>query len=209
MQFGGTYFVHGSECRNVGLALGVELNGCHIAEHSDRILHGCGKYLPYRGFVLKLDFGLGGVYVYVDVFGFDGEVDEIRHLVALGYESFVGCHHRLVEVGMLHVAAVDKEVLARSLASCRLGFAYESRELAHRGVNIYGQEVLVDFLAEHVDYALAQARGLEVVEFVVVVVERECHVGIDEGYTLESRDDIVELGGVRLEELAPHWNVVE
>ena len=45
MQFGGTHFVHGSECRNVGLALGVELNGCHIAEHSDRILHGCGKYI--------------------------------------------------------------------------------------------------------------------------------------------------------------------
>ena len=43
----------------------------------------------------------------------------------------------------------------------------------------------------------------------MVVVERERYVGVDEGDALKGCDDIVEFGGVRLEELAAHGHVVE
>ena len=200
---------HCAECRNVGLPFGVELYRRHIVEHTHGVAHGCCENLPHRLLVLEFNLGLRGVDVHVDVRRVDCEVYKIRYLFAFGHESFVGGHDGFVEVGVLHVASVDEEELACALLSCRLGLAYESAYLAHRGVDVYRQQVLVYFLSNYFDDALAQSASLQVVKLGLVVVEREGNVGVDECDALECGDDIVEFGGVRLEELAAYGDVVE
>ena len=56
--------------------------------------------------------------VHVDVRGVDGEVYEVRYLFAFGHESLVGGHNGFVEVGVLHVAAVDEEELSHAFLAC-------------------------------------------------------------------------------------------
>ena len=91
---------------------------------------------------------------------------------------------------MLHIASVDEEELAGALLACRLGFAHEAVDLAHRGVDVECQEMLVYFLAEDVHNALAQGTCLEAVQLVLVVVQRKGYVGIDKHYALEGGDNV-------------------
>ena len=129
--------------RNVGFPLGVEIYRRHIVEASQRVLHGSHQYLPYRLLVLEFYLCLSGVYIHVDIFCRHIEIYEIRHLLSLRNESLERCQHRLVEIGMLHIPAVDEEILMGILLFRRLRFSHKTMDTAHRGVNAYRQQVLV------------------------------------------------------------------
>ena len=147
--------------------------------------------------------------MYVDVYvgGIYFKIDKIWHDIALRHESVVGSHHGFVEIGMLHVAAVDKEIFVNTLLSRCFGLAHETVDAAQCGFNADREYLLIEAFAEHVGYALTQTAGAQAHEFGAVAVESELYVGIDQHYTLVGRHDIVQLGGVCLEKLASGGNV--
>ncbi len=199
--------VVGIENGNVGLALGVKLDGRRVVEHPHGILDRCHQDLVDGLLVLKLDLGLGGMDIHVDILGVDIEIEEIRYLVALRHQPLVGRHHRLVEIGVTHVASVDEEILVSTLFLGRLGLAHKAVDAADRGLKLNRQQVLVDALAENIDNALAQAATLEIVHLRPVARERERQLGIDQHDALEGTDDVVEFGAVGFEKLATGGNV--
>ena len=165
--------------------------------------------LPDGLLVLELYLGLGGVYVDVDVLGVHVEVDEVGHLLARGDEAFVGFHHGLVEVGVAHVATVDKEVLVRPLLAGGLGLGHEAAYPYQGGLHLQGEELLVHLLSEHGHHALPQRHGREVQEFDVIVQQGERHGGMHQRDALELGHDVGEFGAVGLEELAACRHVEE
>ncbi len=194
---------------DVGLALGVEVDGRHLVEHPHRVFDGGRENLPDGLLVLKLDLGLGGMDVDVYVLGVDIKINKIGHLFALGQQAVEGLHDSLAEIRVAHVAPIDEEELMCAFLLARLGLAHEAADAAHRGLDMYGQQVLVDALAKHLDDALAQLAGPEVEHLRPVAVEGEGDVGVDEHDALEGRDDIVEFGGVRLQELPACGHVIK
>ena len=110
----------------VGFALAVEVEGGCLGDFSYGIAHCCHEDLPDHLLVLKFYLGLDGMDIDIDVLGVDGEVDEIGHLVAIGQKTVEGCEDCLMEIGMLHIAPVNEEILVEPLAAGRLGFAYEA-----------------------------------------------------------------------------------
>ena len=100
---------------NLRFGLRVEVDGGNVVEFAHRILDGCHEDLPDGLLVLKLDLALGGMDVDVDVLRAHGEIEEIGHLLIGGNQSVECRDHRLVEVGMAHVATIDEEILRVAL----------------------------------------------------------------------------------------------
>ena len=194
---------------NVRLSLGVKVYRRHVVEPPYGVLDGGQEHLPHGLLVLELYLSLGRMYVYVDVLGVDVEVDEIWNLLSYGQNALVGGHYGLVEIRMLHIAPVDEEVLVGTFLARRLWLADEARDAAYRGLHAHRQQVGIEFLAEDVDDALAQVAALKVERLHAVAVEGEVYAGINQGYALEGSENVVKLGGVRLEELPPRRHVVE
>ena len=94
--------------------------------------------------------------VYVDVGRLHFKIDEVRNLHACRHQSFEGIADGFVEVAVLHKSSVDKEVGLRSFLLGRLWFAHEASDTAQRGIDLYGQQVLIQFLSKYIDDALAQ-----------------------------------------------------
>ena len=147
--------------------------------------------------------------IHVDIRRIDFKIDKIRHLLAHRDKTLEGSGNSLIEIWMAHITAVDKEILMHSFLLCRLGFAHITGDFTHRGVYVYRQQVLVYPLAEDVDNALAQIAGTEIEQLGVVAVQGKGDLRIYECDALESGDDIVQLGCVRLQELPAGGNVEE
>ena len=145
----------------------------------------------------------------IDIGWLDSEIDEVWHLFAHRYESLEGCHHRLVEVGMLHVAPVDKEILLGAFLLGCFGLAHISLDAAEGGLDLYGDEVAVHLASEDVGNALAETSGAQIEHLGAVAREGKGYVGIDQRDALECGDDVSKLGGIGLEKLAACGNVVE
>ena len=114
----------------VGLRLGVELNGGHHVELAQGLLHGSQDNLPDGLLVLELYLGFGGMDVDVDGGGVDREIQEERHLLGGRNQVVEGLQHGLLEIGMAHVAAIDKEILGHTAAARHVGAAHETGNAA-------------------------------------------------------------------------------
>ena len=180
------------------MSLGVEVYRRDIAELTDAVVDGSSEYLPYRLFVLKFYLGLGGMYVHVDVTCRHGEIDEVRHLHAHCNHSLKGIHHRLVEIGVLHISAIDEEILLRSLLLCRFRFAYESRNAAYGCLHLDGQQVVVESLSKHIHDALSQCACMQVHQLQSIAKHRKRDLGIYQCDALKGGHDVIELCGIAL-----------
>ena len=145
----------------------------------------------------------------VDVLGVDIKINEVWHLLALGNQAFEGRHDRLVEIRMPHVSAINKEVLLGAFLAGTLGFAHKAMNGTNGCFHVQGQQVLVDAFANDVHDALAKATGTKVEHLRAIAAEGEGHLGINKCDALESREDVVELSGVRLQKLAAGGNIVK
>ena len=130
-------------------------------------------------------------------------------MLSLGHQSLEGHHHRLVEVGVLHVALVDEEILMCRLLACRLWFAYESCNLADARFNLQWQQILVEAFAEYFDDALACASLAQVEHLCTIVVEGEVYLWINQHDALKCGKDVVQLCGIRLQEFSAGRNIIE
>ena len=139
--------------------------------------------------------------VHVYVFGRHVKIDKIGHLLALGHQAVKGCDNGLVKIRVLHVAAVDEEILRGVLLACRFGLAHKAAQLADGGVKLQRQQILVEAFTHHVDDALAQRSRLQTEHLGTVAVKGERHVGIDKRYALKGGDDVFQLGAVAFQEL--------
>ena len=147
--------------------------------------------------------------VHVDVGGLDVEIDEVRHLHPLRHKTVVGRNDSLVEIRVLHIAAIDEEIVLPALLAGGLRLGDETSDPAHRRVGIDGKQILSVLPAEHVGDALQQGARSEVHQLGAVAVEREVYLGIYQHDTLKGRQDIVKLGGIALEEFPAHGHIIE
>ena len=199
----------GGEGRDVGAPLSIEINLGYLAELSDGILDGGGEDLPEGLFVLELDLGLGGVDIDIDVGGADVEIEEIGDVEAGRDETVVGLLDSLMEIGVAHIAAIDEEILGGSLLAGGLGLGGEAADVGQGGIDADGQQVLEIAASIDVGDALARCGAAQVEEFLAVAVEGEGEARVDECDALEGRQDVVEFGGIALEELTAGRDVVE
>lgn len=103
------------ESRDGGAIFRVEIQGRNGIELAQCLAHGGKKYLPNRTVVFKLDFSFRRMYVYIYLRRVYLEIYKIRHLFIVGNQTLVGCHDGLGEIRMLHVAAIDEEILMETL----------------------------------------------------------------------------------------------
>ena len=121
---------------NIRTALRVEVNLGDGTELSDGILDGSGENLPDGLFVLELDFCLRRMDVDIDIRRIHFEIYKIRYVRAHGNQSFISLLHRLVEVGVLHVASIDEEEFRNTLLACRLRFGGKAADATHCRLNV-------------------------------------------------------------------------
>ena len=110
---------------------------------------------------------------------------------------------------MLHVSSVDKEELMNSLLTSRLRFAGKARYLAHSGFHIYRQQIVIKLLAEDIQNALAKIRRPQIEHFRAIAAQGKGNLRIHQGDALKGSQDIIQFGGVRLEELSSSRNIIE
>ena len=123
----------------------------------------------------------------VDVGRGDVKIEQVWGLCAVDQESVVGRDHRLMEIGVLHEAAIDEKILVGSLLACSLWLPDITADTAHGGRDLYGQQVLGKTLAEDIGNALKERAGVQVEQFGVVAVQGKGDIGIDQDDTLEGR----------------------
>ena len=187
----------------------IEVDGGHFAETAQRLLDTGSENLPDGHLVLKLDFSLGRMDVDVDGLGLDSETQEVIGLLALGNELLIGRHHGLMEIGMTHVAPVDKHELQGITLAGILGLADVALHLHQRRVNVHGQQLLVHVVAHQGSDALTKGSLHQLIHHVAVVNEREFHLVVDKGQLLKFLDDIAQLHLVALEEFAASRHIEE
>ena len=99
------------------------------------------------------------------------EVNKIcRHLFRLK-QSGVCSHHSLVEIRLLHVAPVNKEILRTALLR-RFRLTHEPEDIAYLSIYLYINQLLAELLArivlEYMLYAHLVGAGEEVEQHLVV-----------------------------------------
>ena len=112
--------------------------------------------LPYRRFVLELYLGLCGTDIDINAGWVYGQVQEIRDLLPLGDKTVEGFGHRLGEIGMAHVSAIDKEILACAFLPGRLRTAHKPCYPYQSSIHIHRHKVVADLLAENINNTPAE-----------------------------------------------------
>ena len=114
-----------------------------------------------------------------------------------------------MEIGVLHEAAIDEKILMGTLLAGCLGFSDKTADAAHGSGHLYGKDILGESLAKDIGDALQKGTCTEIEQLGTIAVEGKSNIGTDEDNPLESREDIIELSGVGLQELTAYRNVVE
>ena len=103
------------ENRYLRTAFSVELKYGDCAEASEHFAYGSNDDLPNRLLVFKFDFGLGRVYIDINVCRVYFEIQEVRNLLTCRYQLVISFHYCLGKIRMSHETAVDKEILVATL----------------------------------------------------------------------------------------------
>ena len=149
------------------------------------------------------------MYVHVDVTCGNGEIDKVWHLHTHGYHTLVGIHHRLMEIRVLHISAINKEILLHPLLLCRFRFADKSRYTAQGCLHLNGQQVVVEPLTKDIHNALSQCTRMKIHHLQSIAMHGERYLGIDECYALKGCHYVIEFGGVALKEFPSCRYIIE
>ena len=136
--------------------------------------------------------------IHVDVSCRYGEIYEIRHLCSHGYHTFVGIHNRLVEIRVLHISSVDKEILLCTLLFGRFRLTNKPLDRAHRSFHLHWQKVMVETLSKYVHDTLPQCTCPKRHHLLTIAMHSESYIGIDQCYTFEGGHYVVKFSGVAL-----------
>ena len=125
------------------------------------------------------------------------------------YQTVVSLLDSLVEIRVLHEASIDKEALCHALLSSRFRFSDKASNLTHRRIDTDRQEILSVTSSIDIGNALAQCACPKVHQFLSVAVECEADVRIDQHNAFESRQDVIQLCSIGLEELTTCGDIEE
>ena len=150
---------------NFWFALHIKVDSWNIIIYTKTLLNCCSQDLPYCLFVLEFYFSLCRMNIHIYIMWIYLKENEIRHLFTLWNQTFVGCHHGFSKIRMLHISAIDKEVLVWHFLARRLWFADKARDIAHRGIDLYRQEVLINLFAKDINNTLLHTRARKVQKF--------------------------------------------
>ena len=209
LRSGSRWRLFGIIYRNIRFVLRIKIDGRNLVEHTYRLLDRGKDDLPDGLFVLKLDFGLRRMDVDINILRVYFEVEEIRNLFSQRNQTVEGRHHRLIEVRMLHISAIDEEELVNTLLAGSLRFTDETGNLAHGSLDIHRQQLMIESLAEDIQDALAQIGSTEIENLGLIAAQREVDLRIHQGDTLESSKDIIQLGRIRLQKLPSCGYIIE
>ena len=159
--------------RDFRAPLSIEINGGNFVENSNGFLYSRGKYLPNSLFIFKFDFSLRWMDIHINVLSRHFKIDEIRHLFTHRYQSVKSRQHSLIEIRMLHIAPIGKEILMNTLFAGRLRFTYETADFAHCGIHIHRKQILIKTFAEYIDDTLTQSASLEIEHLCAIAVQSE------------------------------------
>ena len=70
----------------------------------------------------------------------DVQIDEIIGLGTFGNKILIALHDSLVEIGMLHEAVVDKEILQRAFLASRVRLTDEAFDREQFVIDAHGQQ---------------------------------------------------------------------
>ena len=93
--------------------------------------------------------------------------------------------------------------------SGRFRFAHKSRHLTHSGFYIYRQEFLIETLAEDIENALTQISGTQIEYFGTIAMKSKGDLRIYQCNPLESRQNIVQLCRIGLQELPSRGYIIK
>ena len=159
---------------------------------------------------LELDFGLGGMDVYVYGGGIYVQVEEIGGRGAVRDKVFIGLHHGLVEVGAAEIPAVHKEKLVPKGFAGAFRAAGVSAEGDYCGIGLNVHNVSHNGGAKEVlDAEFEAFDGLYHVDVTTVVGKGEADVRSREGNPLEFLHYVPKLNVVGFEELPSCRDVIE
>ncbi len=199
----------GIEHGNIGSVGDIKFNRRHGVELAQALLYDSGENLPYRLLVLKLYFVFGRMYVDIYRVGVNREVKEIARLLIGRNQLVVALHHRLVEIGVTHIAPVDHQILQSPPLARIFRSADKSRYAHERSVGFNRNKLLVKCLAEKVDYTLLKRAFHQLMDSRVVMHQQELHIGIYQCKSLKLTEYVAHLNVIAFKELSPCGHIEE
>ena len=100
--------------------------------------------------------------VHIDVGRCHIEIKEVRNLHAGRHQTVERLGHGLMEEGVLHVAAIHKEVAVSTFPACRLWLTHETGNTTDERVDLNRQQILIQSFSEDVNDTLAHGSGRKV-----------------------------------------------
>ena len=197
---------------HVYLSLAVEIDRRDEVELTKRLPHSCQQDLEDTLFVGELNLGLRRVDINIDSLGCDVEIDEIGGSLVSKKHSLIGGHHRLMKIRVLHVSAVDEEILGQTLTCC-FRLTHKTEDIHHLSVGLHIHQLSAEHLSRRtlkdLLYALLIRPGSEVKKHLIIAHESEMDRRINQHYPIEVLQQVPELCLVGLEEASARRHVEE
>ncbi len=143
----------------------------------------------------------------VNIGRIDIKIDEIRCLHTFRHQPLIGTYYCPMEIGVFHKPSIHEEIIVNALLSRSFRLTHEPGNLTQGSIHIYGQQLLAEFLSEHVNDTLTQCASPQIEQLLLIAIDRKMNIRINQYYPLESRENIIHLSGIRLKELSTCRNV--
>ena len=189
----------------IGIALKIQ-DGSHV-ELSQTMFDGSPQNGVQSRFVVKLDFGLGGMDIDVYGIGRHLKVQKITGLRTVFQKSVVSRHHGMVQITAFDETVIDKEKLLSPIFLGKFGFANKTLNVHDFGFLVHGNQFLVGFTRKNAHDALPEIGRLQIEHFASVVVKREIDLRMRQGHSLKFIHNMSVFHRVRLQEIASGGNI--
>ena len=147
--------------------------------------------------------------VHIDIGRVYLEINKVGDLLTGRNQMLISVHHCFVKIGVTHITPVHKKVLVRSFLARGFRLGNKTGNLYHRRINVYGQQLLIQFLSENCHDALPQRHYRKIEQFRIISIQIEGYLRMHQRYTLEFRKDIAQLRRVGFQEFTPGRNIEE
>lgn len=107
-------------------------------------------------FIVKLDLGLGWVYVDIDTFRVHLEIQEITRVSLILQQAFKSRCHGMIQVRTLYEPVIDKKELFSPALFGEFGFSHESVDLYDLGILFNGHKFFIGLSPKDIHDALPE-----------------------------------------------------
>ena len=152
---------------------------------SERGLDSRYQYRPYLLLILELYFILCGMDVHIDARRIDRELQEIAWLRVRCDKRIVTAQHRLVKIGVPHVASVHDKELQGISASCEFRSRHEAFYPDKRSIDLNREQLLALEIVFPYILDAETEQGSPKVDQTRAVVNGQTYLIVDQGESFE------------------------